>query len=103
MFIIPQCQCMIKNKNLHHNGNFISTALPTASVVVSGGGITSMERVFFDTGAQRTLISSNLAEQLKLPVLDTIMLKLTPFASETIDYPCKLVSAVIQLGKKESS
>ena len=75
------------------------TALPTASAVISGGGSKSCERVFFDTGAQRSFISSELVDKLNLPVLDVIPLKSTPFGSDTIDYHCKLVKVVVRLGK----
>ncbi|XP_064120188.1 prolyl 4-hydroxylase subunit alpha-2-like [Macrobrachium nipponense] len=55
----------------------VSTALPTANVIVSGNGHRSFERALFDSGAQRTFIATELAHKLSLSSIATVALKQT--------------------------
>ena len=81
-------------------GNDItSTALPTATVTVSGSGQRSNERAMFDIGSQRTFIASELSGRLKLPTLSKVSLKVKPFGKEAFDLECRVVRVVVRLGK----
>ncbi|XP_064117620.1 uncharacterized protein LOC135223041 [Macrobrachium nipponense] len=77
----------------------VSTALPTAKVIVSGNGHRSFERALFDSGAQRTFIATELAHKLSLSSIATVALKVKPFGSDAMEVNCNIVRVVVRLGK----
>ena len=86
-------------QRLNANSNMLPvSALPTATVQISGGGIRRVTRVFFDTGSQRTFIQKELAQELNLPVIDHIQLSLAAFDSEIKLLNCDVVKLQVRLG-----
>lgn len=77
----------------------VSTALPTANVIVSGNGHRSFGRALFDSGAQRTFIATELVHKLSLPSIATVALKVKPFGSDAMEVNCNIVRVVVRLGK----
>ncbi|XP_064081061.1 uncharacterized protein LOC135197835 [Macrobrachium nipponense] len=75
----------------------VSTALPTANVIVSGNGHRSLERALFDSGAQRTFIATELAHKLSLSSIATVALKVKPFGSDGMEVNCNIVRVVVRL------
>ena len=69
----------------------ISTALPTATVTVSGNGQRSNERALFDIGSQRSFIASELSGRLKLPTLSKVSLKVKPFGKEAFEVESRVI------------
>ena len=76
-----------------------STALPTATVLVSGNGERSYERALFDIGSQRSFISSDLARKLNLATVANVIVKVKPFGNEAFDLDCRIVRVVVRLGR----
>ena len=76
----------------------ISTALPTATVTVSGNGQRSKERALFDIGSQRSFIASELSSRLNLPTLSKVSLKVKPFGKEAFEVESRIVRVVVRLG-----
>ncbi|XP_068224346.1 uncharacterized protein [Palaemon carinicauda] len=81
------------------NKIFVSTALFTANVIVSGNGHRSFERALFDSGVQRTFIATELAHKLNLPSKATVALKVKPFGNDAMEVNCNIVRVVVRLGK----
>ncbi|XP_066963167.1 uncharacterized protein [Macrobrachium rosenbergii] len=84
-------------------GKLVSTAIPTATVQVSGGGTKLQTRTFFDTGSQRSFICPSLVQELNLKTLDRITLSLSPFGCDPVSVTCDLVKVVVRLGKSRIS
>ncbi|XP_066982203.1 uncharacterized protein [Macrobrachium rosenbergii] len=84
-------------------GTLVSTAIPTATVQVSGGGTKLQTRTFFDTGSQRSFICPSLVQELNLKTLDRITLSLSPFGCDPVSVTCDLVKVVVRLGKSRIS
>lgn len=76
------------------------TALPTAIVNISGGGIREVVRIFLDTGAQRTFIHSDLARRLNLKSEFRVSLRLTAFGNKTEHTSCDVVKVTIRIGSQ---
>ena len=75
------------------------TAIPTATVQLSGGGKRIQTRSLFDTGSQRTFICPSLVQELNLEPFDTVSLLLSPFSSDPVSVKCDIVKVVVRLGK----
>ena len=76
-----------------------STALPTATVLVSGNGQRSNERALFDIGSQRSFVSADLARKLDLDTVANVTVKVKPFGKEAFDLECRIVRIVVRLGR----
>ena len=87
--------------SVQHSPNVVlsSTAIPTATVQLSGGGKRLQTRSLFDTGSQRTFICPALVQELQLKPVDDVLLSLSPFSSDPISIKCDIVKVVVRLGK----
>ena len=65
---------VVQRLDADHSKSLPVTALPTATVQISGGGAQRVNRVFFDTGSQRTFIQKDLVHLLKLPIIDRVVI-----------------------------
>ena len=79
------------------------TALATATTQLAGGGSRTHTRTFFDSGAQKSFIQTELAKELRLPVIDKISLALSSFGNEPVNLECDVVRVVVRLGKTRLS
>ena len=77
----------------------IPTAIPTATVRLSGGGTCVEARSMLDTGSQRTFICSSLVRDLNIQPHAEMPLTLTPFGSEPTSAERTIVKVVVRLGK----
>ena len=77
----------------------VSTALPTATVMISGSGHRSIERALFDSGSQRTFIDSSLSKKLRLPTVSEINLNVKPFGKDPFNVDGRVVRVVVRLGR----
>ena len=83
--------------------SFSVTALATATTQLAGGGSRNYTRAFFDSGAQKSFIQTELAEKLELPVIDEISLSLSSFGNEPVNVICNVVRVVVRLGRSRVS
>ena len=64
--------------------NFPHNVLPTATLNVSYCHARTITRAFFNTGSQRSFISSELDRKLNLPVIEQVPVHLSTFGNDTV-------------------
>ena len=90
---------VVQRLDADHSKSLPVTALPTATVQISGGGARRVTRVFFYTGSQRTFIQKDLVHLLKLPIIDRVQLSVAAFDSEIKLLTCDVVRLQVRLGR----
>ena len=81
-------------------GELNNGAIPTAKAVVGGASNKVDSRVFFDLGAQRTFIRSDLVRQLNLKPTGTAELTIDGFTGPWPKRRYDVVSVVVSIGDK---
>ena len=74
------------------------SAVPTAIISLKSGNGCSQTRAFFDTGSQRSYISTSLAKELGLKSVGEVTLSLSTFGEEIKQITCPIVSCNLHLG-----
>ena len=77
-----------------------STVLPTATMeVINEGQSRGIERrAFFDQGSQRSFITAEIVDKLKLRVVDSVVLEVSPFRSPSRQETFDVVQPTLKLG-----
>lgn len=75
-------------------------ALPTAKATLEHQGKVKNVRLFFDTGSQRTFITQEVVDDLKLPITDTLEMTLTGFMSTPNTRQFNIVRPLLKMGKR---
>ena len=75
-----------------------SVALPTALMIIAGGGMCRRTRVFLDSGSQRSSISSRLSNEMNLHKLTNLPIELQTFAHQVEHTSCDLIQCTLTLG-----
>ena len=92
---------VVQRLDADHSKSLPVTALPVATVQISGSGARRATRVFFDTGSQRTFIQKDLVQLLKLPIIDRVQLSVAAFDSEIKLLTCDVVRLQVCLGRTQ--
>ena len=74
-------------------------ALPTAIAKLIQGTAHEV-RLFFDAGAQMTLITRELVERANIPIANTTNMSLSGFMASTVNQDFPIIKAVVQLGQE---
>ena len=97
----PGSKAQLNVAAVQHSVNevLVPTAIPTATVLLSGAGTRIETRSMLDTGSQRTFICSSLVRELNIEPFVEIPLTVAPFGTEPTSAERTIVKVVVRLGK----